>query len=987
MQYLRRSVETNKMPAYSYFLKAKQKFDKKSLFIHFDAKDDKAALNKIAYLMDESDLDDAHYFKPVRTDFPVVDDLPPENVFDDTWCDRYELVGKTWQPIPGPAETVKINAGAPAAGEPAELPTAQPVNVPAASDVAAAPAVAEPAPAAAESDDDIICTADGATLVQRVLGAWLYKNFRGLTRQQGREIHRLQHDTDATYPQNLLLAVNSSSVRQLQHVFPETIFMLVTAVKSIWPAAGKAPTVGLLLQFIEEWLNAHNDAAGAGAGRDKIRADVVAKWVKRYNKPVIEHRTSSGTNAGGGNVTDRGENFKHDFDTLALEVAIGIVGRAMDFDIYNLRGGVINRARDIVKLKEKPFPAWFDALRSSAGILDYSRAAIIALVKCAPDDVHNNPIALREYINRNLTESDHAHPTPETIAAACGTLPAEGTHNENEEGQEHQNTDRVLADAAQPAEPVSGTTDEHEAVAEALADPVSVDSETTSNEGEKEEVTSSSPEVFAPLGSGKYDVSALFAGSPLAGTTIKPEAAEIIPEQPITEPESAQTVPEPDEPEPAAPAPAYFEPGRYADLPNAVYHAANGISSTMLKDARVSLLWYHGRHVAKTIPREATSTLNFGNLVHTLALQPEKLAAEFNIEPVIPAGAFTTIASMKKAIEAYNAAIPPGLSIDDIKARIEAYNNGQKKPHPLSCDATETGMLYGMLPPEFQTIPDDQKHTVAAMKAAIKQYNSTLPAQLKTSGGRDELLSVLETIEPQIVAAERQRPQPVNTSGNKEELTAIVKKIRPDAVFADELIDAWKSCDDGRIPVTQKQMRHAKALQAALLAHPTIGPLLSHPDRESEVSYFGIDDGTGLEVRVRPDIEITTGGRRIGMDLKTISMWGVKQDQVKGRLHREIIARDYHLSAAMYSDVAGFDQFFWIFINADENYAWVAIVEASPDLLDLGRLEYKKTLRDIDDALSTGQWPAPITDDYTDELNDYDLRRLEALREAYGEML
>jgi len=31
-------------------------------------------------------------------------------------------------------------------------------------------------------------------------------------------------------------------------------------------------------------------------------------------------------------------------------------------------------------------------------------------------------------------------------------------------------------------------------------------------------------------------------------------------------------------------------------------------------------------------------------------------------------------------------------------------------------------------------------------------------------------------------------------------------------------------------------------------------------------------------------------------------------------------------------------------------------------------------------AYDTGIWPAPITDDYTDELNDFDLRRLEMLR-------
>lgn len=58
--------------------------------------------------------------------------------------------------------------------------------------------------------------------------------------------------------------------------------------------------------------------------------------------------------------------------------------------------------------------------------------------------------------------------------------------------------------------------------------------------------------------------------------------------------------------------------------------------------------------------------------------------------------------------------------------------------------------------------------------------------------------------------------------------------------------------------------------------------------------------------------------------------------------HREIIERDYHLSAGMYCDVAALDQFFWIFVNKDEHYHWIAIVEASADLLELGRLEYAK---------------------------------------------
>jgi exodeoxyribonuclease VIII len=75
---------------------------------------------------------------------------------------------------------------------------------------------------------------------------------------------------------------------------------------------------------------------------------------------------------------------------------------------------------------------------------------------------------------------------------------------------------------------------------------------------------------------------------------------------------------------------------------------------------------------------------------------------------------------------------------------------------------------------------------------------------------------------------------------------------------------------------------------------------------------------------------------RIGADLKTISMWNVKQESLRAKLHREIIERDYHLSAAMYCETAALDQFFWIFVNKDENYHWIAIIEASAELLELG---------------------------------------------------
>jgi len=232
------------------------------------------------------------------------------------------------------------------------------------------------------------------------------------------------------------------------------------------------------------------------------------------------------------------------------------------------------------------------------------------------------------------------------------------------------------------------------------------------------------------------------------------------------------------------------------------------------------------------------------------------------------------------------------------------------------------------------------------------------------------------------VAQEAQKPAPLKVSGTKAEMIQAVKSVKPDAVFADELLDAWRENPGDKILVTQQQMQTALAIQKALHEHPTAGKLLLHPDRAVETSYFGIDEETGLEIRVRPDLEIDIDAVRIGVDLKTISMWNVKQSGLRARLHREIIDRDYHLSAAMYTNTAALDQFFWIFVNKDEGYHWIAIVEASKELIELGMLEYRQTMNRIANAFDTGEWPAPITEDYTDELNDFDLRRLEALRLA-----
>ncbi|EPQ9458167.1 PD-(D/E)XK nuclease-like domain-containing protein, partial [Enterobacter ludwigii] len=749
-----------------------------------------------------------------------------------------------------------------------------------------------------------------------------------LTREEYETISALEMDTDNSYVQNLLLA--AENCEEIKGYDTKDLWRYTDAIRKVF-SQDKRHELALVLQFTRVW-----------AATDYINRGILAREWAAGNRISSVQRTDSGTNADGGYVTDRGEGAHHTLDTLDLEIACTLL--PMDFNPHEIPGSVLRRAKEIVAKKEEPWKSWSAILRKQPGILAVNRAAIFNLIRIAPENIHHTPAAHLEFVNKTMTAEFNSAVAllPLSTPAVETEAPVAQPHVENL-GSGVFSIDGLVGGINDPA--INTTSNEVEKTENAAETTSDVQMETT--QSEKVENTD-------PVQPGE--------GADAANT----QAVTIAPEE--------------QQSEPVFEYPAYFEPGRYEGLPNDVYHAANGISSTQVKDARVSLMYFNARHVAKTIPRTSSKVLDMGNLVHALALQPENLEAEFSVEPEIPEDAFTTTATLREFIDGYNASLPALLSADEIKALLEEHNAALPAPVPLGASLEETAQSYMALPAEYQRIEEGQKQTATAMKACFKEYNATLQTPVKTSGSRDALLEQLAIINPDLVAQEAQKPTPLKVSGSKADMIQAVKSVKPDAIFADELLDAWRDNPGEKILVTRQQLATARAIQSALLAHPTAGMLLTHPSRAVEVSYFGFDDETGLEVRVRPDLEIELDGVRIGADLKTISMWNVKQESLRARLHREIIDRDYHLSAAMYCETAALDQFFWIFVNKDENYHWIAIIEASTELLELGMLEYRKTMRAIATGFDTGEWPAPITTDYTDELNDFDLRRLEALR-------
>ncbi|MDI1089731.1 exodeoxyribonuclease VIII, partial [Escherichia coli] len=987
------------------------------------------------YLIVKSGKKLSSYFKAVATNFPVVNDLPAEGEIDFTWSERYQLSkdSMTWELKPGAApDNAHYQGNTNVNGE----------------DMT-------------EIEENMLLPISGQELPIRWLAQ--HGSEKPVTHVSRDGLQALHIARAEELPAVTALAV-SHKTSLLDPLEIRDLHKLVRDTDKVFPNPGNS-NLGLITAFFEAYLNADYTDRGL----------LTKEWMKGNRVSHIT-RTASGANAGGGNLTDRGEGFVHDLTSLARDVATGVLARSMDLDIYNLHPAHAKRIEEIIAENKPPFSVFRDKFITMPGGLDYSRAIVVASVKEAPIGIEVIPAHVTEYLNKVLTETDHANPDPEIVDIACGRSSAPMPQRVTEEGKQddeekpqpsgttaveqgeaetmepdatehHQDTQPL--DAQSQVNSVDAKYQElraelHEARKNIPSkNPVDADKLLAASRGEfvdgisdpndpkwvkgiqtrdsvyqnQPETEKTSPDVKQPEavvqqepeivcnacgqtgGDNCPDCGAVTGDATYQETFDEENQVEAKEKDPVEmegaehpHNENAGSDPHRDcsdeTGEASAPVateimwPSYFEPGRYENLPNEVYHSANGISSTMLKDARISLMYYHGRHIAGTIPNEESDALLRGRIIHSYVLETDKFADEYAIPVPVPEYVVTTSNELIAIIKKHNASLPALMTPEQMKEWIESYNSTLIQPLSVSAGAEETGILYGSLPVEFRRIPEGEKHTASAMKACIKEYNASLPPLLKTSGAREQLLDQIETVDPELAKKERAKSLPYNISGTKEQLTEIARKIRPELVTLEDWQKRQQEENAGKTFISPDMYEQAKNIHAAMQNNTDAARLLNHPDRKSEISYFGFDEETGLEIRVRPDIEIRLPYESICADVKSVSLGYVRQERLKDRLHREIIERDYHLSAAMYCDVANLDKFFWIFVNKDAGYHWVAVVEASQELLELGRQEYRRTLRQINEALETNNWPAPITESYTDELNDFDLRRLEALHLA-----
>lgn len=369
------------MNNYAYLIKAKAKAtDSRSLFCWFTAKSDSRAERKILDLLEDADIEvgrGADHQLPIRTNWHVVDDLPEEGVLDDTWCERYELGGDdgiTWGKIAAPAPEEKAE-------------------------------VLEPADDAA--DENAVYPLATMPFHTQLLAQFVAddRHTYHISIPERNRLSILEMDVDNHSVQDLILA--AENVPDIKSYDMPGLWKFTSAMKSVFPAE-KRHELGKQVQFAKLWFQtSHLD-----------RGLLTKEWT-RGNFITTVNRTPSGANAGGGNKTDR----LTELTVLGLEyeIALGLIARDKEFDIYNVPMEIDIQANFIMnKFDNKEFLATRELFMSIPGGRDYSRACNIATVKTTPVGLWEDRVAHREHINHVMTETDHAHPDELIVDIACG---------------------------------------------------------------------------------------------------------------------------------------------------------------------------------------------------------------------------------------------------------------------------------------------------------------------------------------------------------------------------------------------------------------------------------------------------------------------------------------------------------------------------------------------------------------------------------------
>jgi len=155
----------------------------------------------------------------------------------------------------------------------------------------------------------------------------------------------------------------------------------------------------------------------------------------------------------------------------------------------------------------------------------------------------------------------------------------------------------------------------------------------------------------------------------------------------------------------------------------------------------------------------------------------------------------------------------------------------------------------------------------------------------------------------------------------------------------------WEANNKGKTLIESEDMEAVKQCTRSILSHPIVGPLLFKG--KSEVSLFGQDDDTGVDMKARLDY-LTDD---LILDVKTTD------DASPKGFERTVALYGYDIQAAHYLEMSQRKRFLFIAIEKVAPYA-VGVYELDDELLEFARIERRARINLYASCKEMDSWPA-----------------------------
>lgn len=334
---------------YFYLIKATQKSGKADAIIWRSAKSEARAQLQLDVDLEDAEIETGRgkdYLKPIRTDFPVFNDLPAEGVLDFEWCKRYQLGDdqRTWQVIPGAiTDSTTVTEDEIVNGDSDEND----------SDASAT---------AVSGDENSLYNIAEMPFRIQLLAQYMAEEshvYHISTPHRGR-LSAMEMDTDNSAVQDLILA--AESIPEIKKYDMPALWKFTSANKKVFPE-GKRHELGKRIQFAKLWFETNVIDRGI----------LTREWAAGNQISAVPHTDTHATP----------ERYKRavtqNIANLAIEIAIA--------QLYpDAEPGKISRpqligAKDLVDRKEDVHVKALKILSKTTDILDYDANSIFGVTR------------------------------------------------------------------------------------------------------------------------------------------------------------------------------------------------------------------------------------------------------------------------------------------------------------------------------------------------------------------------------------------------------------------------------------------------------------------------------------------------------------------------------------------------------------------------------------------------------------------------------